>query len=189
MIWNEHSKLKDQHAFLGGSNYHWQNYDKEKLKLVWKSMHQKELGTKLHNIASQLIKLRIRLPNIKKTMNMFVNDAIALNMNSEQTLYYSPFAFGTADAISFSDGYLRIHDLKTGNVAAHMEQLKFYAAVFCLEYLVNPKDITTVCSIYQNDEVIVETMTPDEIQELMDKIVEFNSVLNELKETEDNGIG
>ena len=31
MNFNEHSELEGLHAFLGGSNYHWINYDEEKL--------------------------------------------------------------------------------------------------------------------------------------------------------------
>ena len=32
MNWNNHSSLKDQHAFLSASKYHWVNYDNEKIR-------------------------------------------------------------------------------------------------------------------------------------------------------------
>ena len=35
MIFNEHSRLKGQHAFLSASNYHWRNYDVDKLIDIW----------------------------------------------------------------------------------------------------------------------------------------------------------
>ena len=31
MNFNKHSNLEGQHAFLGASNYHWLNYDEDKL--------------------------------------------------------------------------------------------------------------------------------------------------------------
>ena len=40
---------------------------------------------------------------------------------------YSERFFGTADAISFRNNVLRIHDLKTGKGPVHMEQLEVYA--------------------------------------------------------------
>lgn len=63
-------------------------------------------------------------------MNMYVNDAISFRMVPEQILFYSENCFGTADTIVFRNGTLRIHDLKTGVVPAHMEQLEIYAALF-----------------------------------------------------------
>ena len=53
----------------------------------------------------------------------YVNDAIKYDMTPEVPLYFSEFCFGTADAISFKDSLLRIHDLKTGKSQPHMEQL------------------------------------------------------------------
>lgn len=43
-------------------------------------------------------------------------------MTPEQVLYYSENCFGTADTISFDNKTLRIHDLKTGAVPAHMRR-------------------------------------------------------------------
>ena len=37
MQWNKHWDLEGQHAFLGASNYHWLNYDQNKLRDVWRN--------------------------------------------------------------------------------------------------------------------------------------------------------
>lgn len=63
-------------------------------------------------------------------------------MMPEQPLFYSENCFGTANAISFRKNHLQIHDLKTGAIHAHMEQLLIYAALFCLEYQAKASDIT-----------------------------------------------
>lgn len=70
-------------------------------------------------------------------------------MSTEVVLYYSDRFFGTADSISFRNGVLRIHDLKTGKTPVHMDQLMVYAALFCLEYKIKPGDIDFELRIYQ----------------------------------------
>lgn len=70
------------------------------------------------------------IAEVSKTLNMYVNDAIGFKMIPEQILFYSENCFGTADTIMFRNRFLRIHDLKTGAIPAHMEQLKIYAALF-----------------------------------------------------------
>ena len=35
MLWNSHLNIKDQHAFLSASKYHWVNYDEDKLDDVY----------------------------------------------------------------------------------------------------------------------------------------------------------
>lgn len=141
-------------------------------------------GTELHDLASRLIKLKQKLPRSKKTINMYVNDAIGFQMEPEQVLYYSENAFGTADAISFRDNKLRIHDLKTGNIPAHMEQLMIYAAYFCLEYKIKPGEIEMELRIYQNDEIIVHNPTAEEILPIMDSIIRFDNIINNIKQEE-----
>ena len=136
----------------------------------------------MHDLACRLIKLGVKLPKSKKTLNLYVNDAIGYKMTPEQILYYSPLAFGTADAISFRDDKLRIHDLKTGTVPASMYQLEIYAALFCLEYDYKPSDIQTELRIYQSNEVLIHSPDVDEIVPIMDKIVTFDKVLTELME-------
>ena len=79
---------------------------------------------------------------------------------------------------------LRIHDLKTGTTAVHMEQLMIYAALFCLEYKVKPGEIDMELRIYQNDEVIVFNPTAEDILPIMDKIIHLNRLLERLDEEE-----
>lgn len=177
----KHSNLEGQHAFLGASKFHWINYDKEKLVNSYDNFMAVQRGTELHEFAAKCIKLRQKLPKSSKTLNSFVNDAIGFRMTPEQTLFYSENCFGTADAISFDDNVLRIHDLKTGSIAAHMEQLKIYAALFCLEYKVKPGTISIELRIYQNDTVLVHNPLADEILPIMDKIILFDKVLNKMK--------
>ena len=128
--------------------------------------------------------LRQKLPKSQKTLNMYVNDAIGYKMTPEQMLYYSDNCFGTADAISFKQNVLRIHDLKTGEIPAHMEQLLIYAALFCLEYRVKPGDIQTELRIYQHNEILLHEPAADEILPIMDKIISFDKVLKQIKEEE-----
>lgn len=115
---------------------------------------------------------------------MYVNDALKYGMEPEVLLYYSKYCYGTADAIGYSDGKLRIHDLKTGVTPAHMDQLKIYAAIFCLEYDVVPGDIEFELRIYQNDEVVVDKTPTDEIAHVMDRIVTADRILNMITEEE-----
>jgi hypothetical protein len=181
MNFNKHSNLEGQHAFLGASNYHWLNYDEDKLVETYFNMLAKEQGTVLHDFAKQCIILRQKLPSSQKTLNMYVNDAIGFRMTPEQPLYYSDNCFGTADAICFRSKTLRIHDLKTGNIPAKMEQLRIYAALFCLEYNMKPADIKMELRIYQNDQVLFENPEVDAIVPIMDRIISFDKILNNIK--------
>ena len=115
---------------------------------------------------------------------MYVNDAIGFKMIPEQILYYSENCFGTADAIMFRDRFLRIHDLKTGVIPAHMEQLKIYAALFCLEYKVKPSEIDMELRLYQNNEILYDEPTAEDIVPIMDKIITFDKVIRKIKEQE-----
>ena len=190
MNWNNHSRLIGTHSFLSASAYHWINYDKDKLISVYRNRLAVLRGTALHELASQLIKLKVKLPNSQKTLNMFVNDAIGFGMESEQVLYYSDNAFGTADAIYYGKQrgtdrlILRVHDLKTGETPAHMEQLLIYAAYFCLEYHVRPGDIDMECRIYQNNDILFYKPEVDEIIQVMDKIVMFDKLIEKKKKKE-----
>ena len=184
MNFNKHFNLEGKHAFLGASQYHWINYDEDKLTTVYSNFLARQKGTLLHNFAAQCITLGQKLPKSKKTLNMYVNDAIGYKMTPEQILLYSDNCFGTADAISFRNGKLRIHDLKTGAVPAHMEQLMIYAALFCLEYGLKPSEIEMELRIYQSDEVLYHEPTVEDIVPIMDKIVTFDKVLNRIKSEE-----
>ena len=184
MNWNDHSALKDEHAFLSPSKYHWVNYDEEKIENVYLSWMAVRKGTQLHELASKLIDFRQKLPKTSKTLNLFVNDGIGFKMLTEQTLFYSINCFGTADAISFRDNILRIHDLKTGQTVASMKQLEIYAALFCLEYNKNPTDIDMELRLYQLDEVLVHHPEPEEILYIMEKIKDFDKRIERLKDKE-----
>ena len=184
MNWNDHYKLVGQHAFLGASKYHWINYDDEKLIETYSNYLASEKGSRLHAFAAECISLGQKLPASKKTLNMYVNDAIGYKMTPEQVLYYSENCFGTADAISFRNGLLRIHDLKTGVSPTHMEQLMIYASLFCLEYKYKPEDIHMELRIYQSDEALIHNATPEDIYPIMDKIVSFDKLIHKIKEQE-----
>lgn len=185
MNWNQHSAVKGSHAFLGASKYHWVNYTEDKLIEAYTRFTAAQKGTRLHDLASELISLGIKLPRSKKTLNMYVNDAIGYRMRPEQPLFYSENCFGTADAISFKDGLLRIHDLKTGVIPAHIEQLLVYTSLFCLEYRMKPSDIQVELRIYQNDEVLIHNPEVDEIVPIIDKIISFDKLLNKIKAEEE----
>lgn len=184
MNWNVHSNLIGNHAFLGASKYHWINYDEQKLADSYNSFLAAQKGTELHEFAATCIKLGQKLPKSPKTLNTYVNDAVGYKMTPEQVLCYSENCFGTADAISFRDDKLRIHDLKTGAIPAHIEQLKIYAALFCLEYKKNPGKIDIELRIYQNDEVLVHNPSEEEIMIIMEKIVSFDQIIKNIRSKE-----
>lgn len=184
MIFNNHSNLEGRHAFLGASKYHWINYDESKVIDSYSKFLATQKGTVLHDFAAQCIRLGQKLPRSQKTLNLYVNDAIGYKMTPEQILYYSENCFGTADAISFRDGFLRIHDYKSGAVPAHIEQLEIYAALFCLEYRVKPSDINIELRLYQSNEVLCHEPTADDILQIMNKIVDFDKIIRKLKEQE-----
>ena len=103
-------------------------------------------------------------------------------MDTEVVLYYSDRFFGTADAISFKNNFLRIHDLKTGTSPVHIEQPLVYAALFCLEYKIKPSDIKIELRIYQNDEIQIYEPEEGEVEEVMNKIVHLDELLSSYEE-------
>ena len=187
MIWNKHF-VKTEHAFLGASKYHWINYDEDKLKASWISFRASQEGTRLHAYAKEAIELGIKQRKSNRTLERYINDAISYRMTPELLLYYSENCFGTADAISYDEEkhFLRIHDLKTGKIPAHMEQLLVYTALFCLDYGVShdvkPGEIQTELRIYQNDQILYLEPESDEIAHIMDKIIVFDKYIDQLKE-------
>ena len=185
MKFMNHPNLEGSHAVLGASKYHWINYDDTKLVDTYRKYQATLRGTVLHDFAAQCIKLGQKLPKTKKTLNMYVNDAIGFKMRPEQVLCYSENCFGTADAISFRNNFLRIHDLKTGVTPAHMEQLMIYAALFCLEYRYKPSEIDIELRIYQSDEIAVFEPTAADIVPIMDKIITFDKIIAKIKEEEE----
>ena len=55
MQWNNHYRLRDTHAFLSASQWHWLRDDKEKLIKRYKSFLAVKEGDKLHKLAKALI--------------------------------------------------------------------------------------------------------------------------------------
>ena len=164
----KHPIFEGKHAFLGASKSAWLRYDDKKV-----------IDTYRNSRAAEHIRLGLPFGEEPGTVGMFVNDAIKYHMTPEQVLYYSEYAFGTADAISFDEDteLLRIHDLKTGRGATKFEQLEVYAALFCLEYNFRPT-INMHLRIYQNEEIRSHIPDPDDILDIMTRIVHFSDILN-----------
>ena len=213
MIFDTHSDLEGQHAFLSPSQFHWIRYTKDKLVDRYLKALAVQRGTELHAFAHEAIRLNRMQPRNKDTVNMFINDAIGFKMASEQPLFYDYACFGTTDAISYKRNFLRIHDLKTGETEAHMEQLRIYAALFCLDYQARVRDLRKKglsdmdiagrfdispkelhfdplqmsgieLRIYQLGEIRAETADPQEIRDLMDIIVSSVEVIKNVKAEE-----
>ena len=182
MLFNKHSQIAGTHAFLSPSNYAWTNYEDDKLDAMFVSAMNAARGTRLHNLAHELITLGVRLPDTKATLNQYVNDAIGYRMTSEQILFYSQNFYGCADTIAFRQNVLQIHDLKNGVSPASFRQLEVYAALFCLEYKKDPFKINTVLRIYQSDDVKEFIPDPDDIMHIMSKGKYFDKRIDSLRE-------
>lgn len=181
MLFNYHPELEGRHAFLSASKSHWVGYDDDKLDRTFLNALAAQKGTALHNYAALAIKLGMKQPRTNKTICKYINDAIGFKMTPEQVLCYSPNAFGTADAISFRNGVLRIHDLKTGFTNATFRQLEVYAAFFCLEYFEKPESLEIIMAIYQSDDVKEAIADPADVAYIMERIVSFDERINTLK--------
>lgn len=206
MLWNDHKNIEGLHAFLGASQYHWLNWNESIFAQRFYSKYSTEIGTAIHELAKDCINNRTKLNMddinliniilyrahivkgafdsevILTNLMAFVNDAIGFHMSPEVVLYYSPYCFGTTDAISYNEKEkkLRIHDLKTGSNPAHIEQLLIYAGLFCLEYKIKPLNISTELRIYQNAQVLIHEPEPKEIMDVMDKIVAGDKLARKL---------
>lgn len=184
MDFNSHSGISDKHAFLSPSSPHWLNYDEQKLEARYYSHSASARGTALHRLAQDSIKLGVRLNPEMGAIAHYVDDALMYRMECEVPLYFSDNAFGHADAISFWDYFLRIHDLKTGVVPAKPTQLEVYAAYFCLEYGHSPFDIQIETRIYQGEGATAFEPPPERIQGIMDTVVQHDQYIKRLKEAE-----
>lgn len=181
MDFTRHTKLIGMHSFLSPSKYAWLRYDEDKLDRVFHSHMDAARGTELHELAARLIKLGVKLPDVQRTLNMYVNDAIGFKMSPEVTLFYSENCFGTADAIGYRQNTLRIHDLKNGVNAGSMDQLMIYAAIFCHEYRMSPNEIQIELRIYQNDGCDILVPDPMDVIMVMEKIKSFDQRIAFLK--------
>ncbi len=206
MIFEPHLNLRGKHATLSPSQPFWLGYSEDDLYKKYVSSYAQAMGTSLHELAETLIANNLKLKKSDKLTVLshllndgiprnvidmdriysnfmtYVNDAVGFKLTPEQILYYSDYCFGTADAISFRNNFLRIHDYKSGTTKAKMEQLLVYAALFCLEYKVKPGEIETELRIYQNDEVIFHNPTADEILPVMDAIIQHSKALERMSE-------
>jgi hypothetical protein len=185
MRFNKHLNLQGEHAFLSPSQYHWVNYTPNRLAERWTTAQAAAYGIAQHLYAQGEIKAR-RLSDHVGTLGMYINDAIQYRMVPEQVLFYSENCFGTADAISFRYKTLRIFDLKTGVIAGSVHQLEIYAALFCLEYEIDPFKISIELRIYQDNEVVIYDADPDDIAFIMDKIQDFDKQINQLRLEEES---
>lgn len=208
---NDHSRDvgPGAHAILSPSQSSWTNYDSQEylFNLVC-SKYAQEIGTLLHKLAETAIKYKVKVPKIaarpmitlwllangiprgivdadKYVSNFvaYVNDAIGFDMEPEVILKFSDNAFGTADAIRFNEKkmHLRIHDYKSGVTKPCLRQLEVYAAYFCMEYNIKPKDLTMELRIYWQDQIIVGNPTAADILPLIDKIRESDKYIKTLK--------
>lgn len=184
-----HKELEGQHAFLSASKYAWLRYDDEKLAETFANSMNARLGSELHDLAHNMIRLGVKAQRSTKTFNRYVNDCIGYRMSTERVLFYSQYVFGTADAITFipapkDSGFkfiLRIFDLKNGVSPAKMDQLLIYAAIFFLEYKIRPSETEVQLRIYQNDAIEEYYPELDIILEVMDKIVASDKLLNQIQ--------
>lgn len=181
MSFTRHSDLVGRHAFLSPSSPHWVNYDEDKLARVWNERMTAARGTALHEFAHQAIRLGVKLPDTRNTLNTYVNDGIGYRMTCEQAFKYSENCFGHADTASFRNNMLRIHDLKNGVHEANMLQLRIYFALFCLEYGMSPFKVECELRIYQMDSIRVEVPEPDEIYHIMDRIKSHDRQIRAMK--------
>ena len=183
MNFNKHYNLVGEHAILSASKYSWLNKNDEELANWYATEKAAERGTRLHAIAAELISEGIRVQGTKTTFARYVNDAIGFKMTPEQVLYYSPYCFGTADAICYNekDHVLLIHDLKTGNTPAHMEQLIVYSALFYLEYHIKPESNKTILRLYQNGNITEYIPDYMEIEKVMDTIIKNDNYIKMFK--------
>ena len=112
-------------------------------------------------IPKQVVDLDFLFPNVRH----YVNDAIMMDMRTEVLLVYSDLSYGTADAISCANNFLRIHDLKTGKSPVHMDQLLIYAAYYCLDQNIKPRDLGGIeLRIYQASDIIHYEPQKEEIE-------------------------
>lgn len=183
MRFRKHSHLEGQHAFLSPSSYHWINYDEEKLAFRYKTLRASLEGIEQHRYAAICIEEKIVQDDETTTVGLYINQSIQFRMSAEIVLFYSPNAFGTVDAIAYRHRILRINDLKTGATRTSEHQCEVYAALFCLEYEIDPFSMREIeLRIYQDGQCRLYIGDPYFIRRIMDKIVQFDGVLNKLRE-------
>lgn len=210
MIWNEHSELRGKHAVFAPSNPSFLNYSlsRESEDVIFQrfaSQYSSQIGTIVHDFAEERILYNQKLHKTNKSdllirllkagippividldyifanLIPYVNDAISFRMDPEVVLKYSDDCFGTTDAICYRDKELVIHDLKTGKMPVHMDQLLVYAALFFLEYKLSPNTTSTVLRIYQASDILEDRPEAERIKAAMEQIVELDKKVKKWK--------
>ena len=128
-----------------------------------------------------LTHLRDLPKDVFEAVKGYINDGIRYEMAVEQRLLYSEDIFGTADTHCFKNGILRIHDLKTGDSAPHMEQLEIYAALYFLSNKMQPENARTELRIYHQEGVFTEHPDSNDISAIMGRIVEIDRIAEQFR--------
>lgn len=185
MQFNEHSRIKGRHAFLSPSQYSWTNYDTDKLRTRYRTVRAAAEGSEWHAYAAEAIELREWQADEVSTVGLYINECIRFNMQPEVVLYWTDNCFGTADAIGLKDRLLQIFDLKTGVSRTSPKQLEVYAAIFCMEYGVDPYDLEYDLRIFQHGEARCYTADPEYIDYIINQIIVFDEEINRIREEEE----
>ena len=209
MIFVKHSNWEGKHSILSPSKWQWLNDDEESLKRRIISSYMPTVGKIIHDYACDRITygqklqktdkkdiifelLRNEVPRfvvsgldmntIFENLYNYINDCIGFRMSPEVGLGISDYGFGHTDCIGFNEkeNLLRVFDLKTGKIPAHMEQLIVYCAYFCIEYHKKPYEFNSELRIYQNNEIIFHNPQPEEVAPVIDNIVSKNNYITRL---------
>lgn len=181
----QHPRLEGTHAILGASNHHWLRYTDEKLVDRLKTLEAAAKGTRLHAWAAESIALKRRQPEDHDVLSEYVNHALDFDLVPEQLLFYSIHAYGTADTIGFEpyddyeelEGFLRIHDYKSGTAKTSADQLYIYAGYFCHEYNVRPFSIDGELRIYQGEDIKIFELDREYLAHVYGRIEVCNEIV------------
>lgn len=66
--YNDHRKLEGKHAYIGCSQYSWENRTDEQLVKMYYSKFASDIGTAIHQFASECIKRKIKLRDTDEHM-------------------------------------------------------------------------------------------------------------------------
>lgn len=182
MTFNAHSELIGKHAFLAPSKPYWLRYSDEKVATVFRNIQAAKEGTRKHLLAHMMIDEGVKPQRSSSAFARYVIDGIGYRMSTEVPLYYSDNFFGHADTICFRDELLRIHDLKTGIIPASEDQVEIYAALFCHEYRVDPREINIKLAIYQGKEPHEWEPDPEDIADILKTAKRFDPIIDRVRE-------
>ena len=116
---------------------------------------------------------------------MEIEEILKINSDFSELIkkrkWYSNIGISRQMAYNLKKRFLRIHDLKTGETSASFNQLMIYMALFCLEYDYRPTDIEAELRLYQLDDVQIHLPEPEQILNIMDKIIRFDKAIEKTK--------